>query len=149
MVVRFRFTGTLWACDLFTPCPTQTTLGTPTRSTCSYVAKRSSAAPNVFTARICSKVRCRETCVMVLPPPRPFHLTGGLSFAAFVAFTERANACGIPIRSVRSYIDSFKYGVPPHGGVGVGLERVVMLYLGLDNIRKTSMFPRDPKRIVP
>jgi aspartyl-tRNA synthetase len=50
---------------------------------------------------------------------------------------------------VRSYIDSFKYGVPPHGGVGVGLERVVMLYLGLDNIRKTSMFPRDPKRIVP
>jgi len=55
----FRFAGTLWACGLFTPCPTQTTLGTPTRSTYSYVAKRSPAAPNVFTARICSKVRVR------------------------------------------------------------------------------------------
>ncbi|MGL4341034.1 MAG: hypothetical protein ACRCSZ_01230 [Lactococcus lactis] len=31
----------------------------------------------------------------------------------------------------------------------MGLERVVMFYLGLDNIRKTSMFPRDPKRITP
>lgn len=62
---------------------------------------------------------------------------------------ERAKACGIPIPSVQAYIDSFKYGAPPHGGVGVGLERVVMLYLGLDNIRKTSMFPRDPKRIMP
>jgi aspartyl-tRNA synthetase len=62
---------------------------------------------------------------------------------------ERAKTCGIPIPSVQAYIDSFKYGAPPHGGVGVGLERVVMLYLGLDNIRKTSMFPRDPKRIMP
>lgn len=35
-----------------------------------------------------------------------------------------------------------RYGAPPHGGCGVGLERVVMLFCGLDNIRKTSMFPR-------
>ena len=35
-----------------------------------------------------------------------------------------------------------RYGAPPHGGAGVGLERVVMLFCGLDNIRKTSMFPR-------
>lgn len=42
-----------------------------------------------------------------------------------------------------------RYGAPPHGGCGVGLERVVMLFCGLDNIRKTSMFPRDPKRLEP
>lgn len=42
-----------------------------------------------------------------------------------------------------------EYGCPPHAGGGIGLERVVMLYLGLNNIRKTSMFPRDPKRLSP
>ena len=35
-----------------------------------------------------------------------------------------------------------RYGCPPHAGGGIGMERVCMLYLGLDNIRKTSMFPR-------
>ncbi|KAJ8944815.1 hypothetical protein NQ318_013151 [Aromia moschata] len=63
--------------------------------------------------------------------------------------TERAKHHGIDITKIASYIDSFKYGCPPHAGGGIGLERVVMLYLGLDNIRKTSMFPRDPKRVTP
>ncbi len=62
---------------------------------------------------------------------------------------ERAIACDIPLDTIQSYINSFKYGAPPHGGAGVGLERVVMLYCGLDNIRKTSLFPRDPKRLTP
>lgn len=43
----------------------------------------------------------------------------------------------------------FRYGAPPHGGFGVGLERVVMLFCGLNNIRKTSLYPRDPLRIAP
>lgn len=50
---------------------------------------------------------------------------------------------------IASYIEAFRFGCPPHAGGGIGMERVVMLYLGLDNIRKTSMFPRDPKRITP
>lgn len=62
---------------------------------------------------------------------------------------ERATAMGIPISSIQSYIDAFKHGAVPHAGGGIGLERVVMLYLGLQNIRKTSMFPRDPKRLFP
>jgi aspartyl-tRNA synthetase len=61
----------------------------------------------------------------------------------------RASACGIPLDSIQAYIDSFKLGASPHGGCGVGLERVVMLYCGLNNIRKTSLFPRDPKRLEP
>nr|XP_003702833.1 PREDICTED: aspartate--tRNA ligase, cytoplasmic [Megachile rotundata]XP_012139787.1 PREDICTED: aspartate--tRNA ligase, cytoplasmic [Megachile rotundata]XP_012139788.1 PREDICTED: aspartate--tRNA ligase, cytoplasmic [Megachile rotundata] len=63
--------------------------------------------------------------------------------------TERAKHHGIDLEKIKSYIDAFKYGCPPHAGVGIGMERVVMLYLGLDNIRKVSMFPRDPKRITP
>jgi len=63
--------------------------------------------------------------------------------------TERAKHHGIEISTIAAYIDSFRYGCPPHAGGGIGLERVTMLYLGLDNIRKTSMFPRDPKRLTP
>eukprot|EP01133_Synstelium_polycarpum_P016373 gene16373-19482_t len=62
---------------------------------------------------------------------------------------DSARAHGINIESIQAYIDAFKYGAAPHAGGGVGLERVVMLYMGLSNIRKTSMFPRDPKRIAP
>merc|ERR1712146_760184 len=54
---------------------------------------------------------------------------------------ERAKWWEIPEAGIQSYIDAFKYGALPHGGGGIGLERVVMLFLGLKNIRKTSMFP--------
>ncbi|XP_022115348.2 aspartate--tRNA ligase, cytoplasmic [Pieris rapae] len=62
---------------------------------------------------------------------------------------QRAVHHGIDISKIAAYIESFSFGCPPHAGGGIGLERVVMLYLGLDNIRKTSMFPRDPKRVTP
>jgi len=63
--------------------------------------------------------------------------------------TERVKACGVNPEEIKSYIDSFRYGCPPHAGGGIGLERVLMLYLALGNVRKTSMFPRDPKRVTP
>eukprot|EP00920_Eleutheroschizon_duboscqi_P004080 GHVT01009489.1.p1 GENE.GHVT01009489.1~~GHVT01009489.1.p1 ORF type:complete len:423 (+),score=60.72 GHVT01009489.1:708-1976(+) len=62
---------------------------------------------------------------------------------------SRCLDCGIPLPSVQPYIDAFKLGAFPHGGAGIGLERVVMLFLGLNNVRKTSLFPRDPKRLTP
>ncbi|KAK4370938.1 hypothetical protein RND71_010413 [Anisodus tanguticus] len=62
---------------------------------------------------------------------------------------KRAEECGIVVKTISTYIDSFRYGAPPHGGFGVGLERVVMLFCALNNIRKTSLFPRDPQRIAP
>uniref|UniRef100_A0A8C5AJZ7 Aspartyl-tRNA synthetase n=1 Tax=Gadus morhua TaxID=8049 RepID=A0A8C5AJZ7_GADMO len=63
--------------------------------------------------------------------------------------TERAIHHEIDLEKIKAYIDSFRFGAPPHGGGGIGLERVCMLYLGLHNIRQTSMFPRDPKRLTP
>lgn len=61
----------------------------------------------------------------------------------------RCEDLGVPIGPLGPYIESFRHGVPPHGGVGLGLERIVQLYLGLDNIRKASMFVRDPARLSP
>ncbi|XP_050404262.1 aspartate--tRNA ligase, cytoplasmic [Patella vulgata] len=62
---------------------------------------------------------------------------------------ERAKEHEIDVSKIKAYIDAFKYGAPPHAGGGIGMERVLMLYLGLDNVRKTSLFPRDPKRLTP
>ncbi|PVU90684.1 hypothetical protein BB561_004776 [Smittium simulii] len=62
---------------------------------------------------------------------------------------ERVKSCGVDPETVRDYINAFKYGCSPHAGGGVGLERVIMLYLNLGNIRRTSLFPRDPRRLDP
>jgi len=62
---------------------------------------------------------------------------------------ERAKSHNIDIEKIRGYVDAFKYGAPPHAGCGIGLERMVMLYTGVGNIRNTSLFPRDPSRLIP
>jgi len=67
--------------------------------------------------------------------------------SAFLA--ERVKHHGVDISEIQDYVDAFKYGCPPHAGGGIGMERVCMLYLGLGNIRHTSLFPRDPKRLTP
>jgi len=63
--------------------------------------------------------------------------------------SRRATECNIPLDSLAKYISSFSMGAFPHGGAGIGLERVVMLFLGLDNIRKSAMCPRTPTRCEP
>jgi len=67
--------------------------------------------------------------------------------AAYLA--ERANEHGVDPATIQPYLDAFKYGAPPHAGGGIGLERVLMLFLDLGNIRRTSLFPRDPTRLEP
>lgn len=60
--------------------------------------------------------------------------------------SDRIDKMGIPKNELKFYIDSFKFGALPHGGGCIGPEHLVMLYLGLGNIRQASMFPRDPVR---
>jgi nondiscriminating aspartyl-tRNA synthetase len=54
---------------------------------------------------------------------------------------------GMDPASFEDYLSIFKYGMPPHGGFGMGLERLTMTLLRLKNIREASLFPSDPKRI--
>jgi aspartyl/asparaginyl-tRNA synthetase len=44
---------------------------------------------------------------------------------------ERAQLKGVKPETIKDYVNAFRYGAPPHAGGGVGLERVVMLYLGI------------------
>ncbi|MFW6264643.1 MAG: aspartate--tRNA(Asn) ligase [Bacillota bacterium] len=48
-----------------------------------------------------------------------------------------------------SYLDIFKYAMPPHGGLAIGLERLTMQLCNLNNIREASLFPRDRNRLIP
>lgn len=47
------------------------------------------------------------------------------------------------------YLSAFRHGMPPHGGMGMGLERLVKQMLNLPNVRQASLFPRDCFRLVP
>ncbi|MEK6891525.1 MAG: aspartate--tRNA(Asn) ligase [Nanoarchaeota archaeon] len=62
---------------------------------------------------------------------------------------ERLKAKGLNPKDFKAYVDSFRFGAPPHAGWGVGLERITMLILGLPNIREAVLFPRDRDRLTP
>jgi nondiscriminating aspartyl-tRNA synthetase len=56
---------------------------------------------------------------------------------------------GLPREPYEGYIDAFRYGVPPHGGFAIGLERWTGRLLEVDNIREVTLFPRDLHRLAP
>jgi len=62
---------------------------------------------------------------------------------------RRAQELKVDLSPIQAYVDCFRYGAPPHAGLGCGLDRITFLFLGLRNVRRGSLFPRDPQRITP
>jgi len=62
---------------------------------------------------------------------------------------ERLKDCGLNPKDFEAYLKAFRYGMPPHGGFGFGIERFLMELLDLNNIRETILFPRDRTRLTP
>ena len=62
---------------------------------------------------------------------------------------EQAKGKGLEPEELDFYLDFFRYGVPPHGGFGMGLSRVLMLMLHLPNLRETTYLFRGPTRLLP
>ncbi|MDR0834901.1 MAG: aspartate--tRNA(Asn) ligase, partial [Candidatus Symbiothrix sp.] len=56
---------------------------------------------------------------------------------------------GFSLEPLQDYINFFKYGVPPHGGFGLGLTRLLMVLLNLDNVREATFLYRGPSRLTP
>ena len=76
-------------------------------------------------------------------------VTGGQRlhrYADYINALERAN---LPQEPFASYLEAFKYGMPPHGGFAIGSERFLMQLLGAISIKLTTLFPRDMHRLVP
>ena len=62
---------------------------------------------------------------------------------------KRLKEKGLNPADFEFHLKAFRYGMPPHAGWGLGLERLTMILLDLQNIREVSLFPRDRTRIVP
>lgn len=75
--------------------------------------------------------------------------TGGQRIHDYAAQMAKMRQKGLDPAQFESYLMLHKYGCPPHGGLGMGLERFCMQLLGESNIRKTSLFPRDTLRLNP
>lgn len=75
--------------------------------------------------------------------------TGGQRIHDYAAQVAKMEARGMDPAEFESYLMIHKHGMPPHGGLGVGLERLTMQMCGLDNIRYASLFPRDRTRMEP
>jgi len=75
--------------------------------------------------------------------------TGGQRIHDYNMFVENMRRFGQDPDNYGFYLEVFKYGMPPHGGLGLGAERITMQLLGLSNVREASLFPRDRTRVSP
>jgi nondiscriminating aspartyl-tRNA synthetase len=76
-------------------------------------------------------------------------VTGGQRLHRYDDYVAALAARGLPLEFYRSYVDAFRYGMPPHGGFAIGLERFVARLLELGNVREATAFPRDRSRLEP
>ncbi|MGX6601760.1 aspartate--tRNA(Asn) ligase [Micromonosporaceae bacterium Da 78-11] len=76
-------------------------------------------------------------------------VTGGQRLHRYSDYVAALTAAGEPLEPYAGYLDGFKYGMPPHGGWAIGLERLVVRLTGAANVREVTAFPRDLNRIAP
>ncbi len=75
--------------------------------------------------------------------------TGGQRIHDYNELVNKMKEKKMDINDFPTYLDVFKYGMPPHGGLGIGLERLLMKLVDMTNVRQASMFPRDINRLLP
>ncbi len=104
------------------------------RTKCAFYAK-----PNEENPLVCNygDLICNGTEVS----------SGGQRIDKYDDLVESLKMKGLNPEDFTDYLSIFKYGMPKHGGFGIGLERFTLQLLGLENIRETVLFPSDTKRI--
>ncbi len=76
-------------------------------------------------------------------------VTGGQRLHRYDDYLAALAAAGLPAAPFASYLETFRHGMPPHGGFAIGSERLLMQLLGLPNVRLATTFPRDLNRLTP
>jgi nondiscriminating aspartyl-tRNA synthetase len=75
--------------------------------------------------------------------------SGGQRIHDYDELVSNMKKKGIKAEGMEFYIDTFKYAIPPHGGWGMGSERIIKQMLNLESIKEAILFPRDVKRLIP
>jgi nondiscriminating aspartyl-tRNA synthetase len=75
--------------------------------------------------------------------------TGGQRIHDYQMLVDKMHSRDMDPADIQSYMMAFRYGMPPHGGLGIGLERLTMRLLDLHNVRECTLFPRDLHRLEP
>jgi nondiscriminating aspartyl-tRNA synthetase len=75
--------------------------------------------------------------------------TGGQRVHRYEQLLAHLEKRGLTQEGFEGYLEAFQYGMPPHGGFGMGAERLLQTILGASNLRETTLFPRDIKRLAP
>jgi nondiscriminating aspartyl-tRNA synthetase len=75
--------------------------------------------------------------------------TGSQRIHEHEVLVQKMRERGLDPDSYTGYLAIFKYGMPPHGGLAIGLERLTMQFLGLSNVKEATLFPRDRRRLAP
>lgn len=75
--------------------------------------------------------------------------TGGQRIHDYQMLVDKIADRGMTQEGMEQYMMIFKHGMPPHGGLGIGMERLTMKLLGEENVRETTLFPRDLNRLEP
>jgi nondiscriminating aspartyl-tRNA synthetase len=73
--------------------------------------------------------------------------SGGQRVHKYEDLVERIKGKGLDPDKFQFYLQAFKYGIPPHGGIGMGLERLTAKFCGVGNVKEATLFPRDINRI--
>ncbi|MBI3943867.1 MAG: aspartate--tRNA(Asn) ligase, partial [Chloroflexi bacterium] len=76
-------------------------------------------------------------------------VTGGQRLHRYEDYLAALSARGLSPEPFAGYLQTFKYGMPPHGGFAIGLERWIARLVEAPNIRETTLFPRDINRLTP
>lgn len=76
-------------------------------------------------------------------------ITGGQRLHRYSDYQAALQRMNLPEAPFETYLEAFRYGMPPHGGFAIGLERLLMQLLGLGNVRLATLFPRDLTRLTP
>lgn len=75
--------------------------------------------------------------------------TGGQRIHQYEELKNNMLKHGLNPDDFKGYLSEFRHGMPPHGGLAIGLERITAMLLGLENIREAAIFPRDRNRLTP
>ena len=97
-----------------------------------------------------AKSKFRDTCnAFDLMHPRVELASGSQRVHSYELLKQKIESKGLSADSFEFYLDTFRFGMPPHAGWGLGIDRLLMSMLEIENIREVVLFPRDRRRLAP